>query len=309
MPERSVAALRPIVTRVYQNHSIDSTRWGQFDVREGDVVVASGYKAGTTWVQLIVLQLLLPAEPLPPIDQRSLWLDSPLLPLDDVLAMLAAHPGRRVIKTHLPLDGLPYDADARYVVVCRDARDVAMSLWNHYQKLVRYPFLRDPQHAGRVGGPLPRCPGDLREFWRSWITRGWFRWEREGYPFWANLRHTQTWWAWKHLPNLLFVHYGDLLADLPGQVRRIASHIGVRVTPPDIERVAGAAAFDRMRANADVLVPMARTAFRGGGGSFIHAGTNGRWRGALTDEDLALYDAAAGRELSIDCRHWLEGGR
>lgn len=293
-------------THVYQNHSIDSTRWGQFPVRDGDIVVASSYKAGTTWVQMIVLQLLFPADPLPSIDQRSPWLDSPMQRLDYVLAAFAAQPGRRVIKTHLPLDGLPYYHGVRYLVVCRDARDVAMSLWNHYQKLVRYPFLREPEHPGRVGAPLPRCPGQLRDFWRAWITRGWFSWEREGYPFWSNLRHMQTWWAWKHLPNLLFVHYADLLADLAGQVRRIAAHISAAVTDSDIDRVVRAAAFPNMRANADLLVPMARIAFRGGGRSFIHAGSNGRWKGSLTDDDLALYHTAVARELSVDCRVWLE---
>jgi aryl sulfotransferase len=267
-----MVASRPVVTRIYQNHSIDSTRWAEFSAREGDIVVASGYKAGTTWVQMIVLQLLSRANTLPSIDTCSPWLDSPMLPLDDVLGTLNAQPGRRVIKTHLPLDSLPFYDGVRYVVICRDARDVAMSLWNHYQKLVRYPFARDAVRRGRVGGPLPRCPRDVREFWRDWMTRGWFAWEHEGYPFWGNLRHTRTWWAWKHLANILFVHYDDLLANLAGEVRRIAAHLRVRVTAADAERVAAVCTFDNMHANVDVLVPMARATFRGGGRSFIFSG-------------------------------------
>ena len=209
---------RPVVTRVYQNHSLDSTRWNVFTPRPGDIVVASAYKAGTTWIQLIVLSLLNPGDASQALLERSPWLEAPITPLEDVMAGLDAQTSRRVIKTHLPADGLPYHRGIQYVLVCRDARDVFMSLWNHYRMAIRYPFFSLSMHPRRVGGPLPRCPNDIRQFWRDWITRGWFPWERERYPFWANLRHTQTWWEWRHVPNVLYLHFNDLLADLRGQV-------------------------------------------------------------------------------------------
>src|ERR1041385_9060989 len=43
--------------RVYRNHSLDSVRWHQYEPRADDLVVASSYKSGTTWVQTIVLKL------------------------------------------------------------------------------------------------------------------------------------------------------------------------------------------------------------------------------------------------------------
>ena len=48
--------------------------------------------------------------------------------------------------------------------------------------------------------------------------------------------------------------------------------------------------------------------FEGGIDRFLFKGTNGRWRGRLGDEDLALYDEARARVLSPDCAHWLEHG-
>ena len=47
---------------------------------------------------------------------------------------------------------------------------------------------------------------------------------------------------------------------------------------------------------------------RGGSDSFFHKGTNGRWREVLSTDELKLYDAAAERELTADCRRWLEQG-
>ena len=63
---------------------------------------------------------------------------------------------------------------------------------------------------------LPRFDGDTRALWRNWITRGWFDWESEGYPFWGNMHHTQTYWNYKSLPNFMFLHYADMLADHAG---------------------------------------------------------------------------------------------
>ena len=48
--------------------------------------------------------------------------------------------------------------------------------------------------------------------------------------------------------------------------------------------------------------------FRGGARAFFFKGQNERWREILTDDDLALYEAAKTRVLSPDCAAWLENG-
>jgi len=304
MTRQAFAGRTPAVSRVYQHHSLDSTRWQSFVPRDGDVVVASSYKAGTTWVQLIVLTLL--GHERPHIDRVSPWLEHPSMPLRWVIDLLDAQTGTRVIKTHLPLDGLIYHENIRYVVVCRDARDVFMSLWNHYQHLVSGAF------SGRLTtssiNALPECPSDIRVFWRDWITRGWFQWETEGYPFWGNLRHTATWWMSRFLSNIHFVHFNDLLEHPHLAIERIASHIGIDVSKSRIAQIVDDTTFSNVKRNAVHLLPGAQALFRGGADTFIYRGTNGRWRSALTDEDTALYRDAAKRELPAECADWLERG-
>ena len=42
--------------------------------------------------------------------------------------------------------------------------------------------------------------------------------------------------------------------------------------------------------------------------TFIHKGTNGRWRDTLTAEDCARYERMAVERLGEACAHWLATG-
>lgn len=84
-------------------------------------------------MQTIVGNLLFPDGDLPgPASFISPWLDFRPIPLEMVLGQLEAQEHRRYIKTHTPLDGLPYFPEAKYLCVSRDLRDVFMSLLNHW---------------------------------------------------------------------------------------------------------------------------------------------------------------------------------
>jgi aryl sulfotransferase len=298
----------PERTRIYRHHHLDSTRWDAVRHRPGDIVVSTSAKAGTTWMQRILSLLVFGTGPLPDILSRvSPWIDCRYVdPLDEVVARIEAQPHRRFLKTHLPLDALPVDEGVRYVVVGRDTRDVFMSLWNHYRSYgdVMYGLLAagDPP-----GGPLPRCPDDLRWLWSQWMTRGSFPWEADGWPFWSHHHHAASWWPFRHLENILLVHYNDLAADLDGEMRRVAAHVGISVVEESWPSLVEAARFQSMKRDAvRILGPMDR--FAGGTDSFLYQGRNGRWRDALTDDDLALYDTAAA-SLDPGLRAWLEAGR
>jgi aryl sulfotransferase len=298
----------PSRTRTYRHHHLDSTRWDAVRHRPGDIVVSTSAKAGTTWMQRILSLLVFGTGPLPDVLQRvSPWIDCRYVePLDDVVARIEAQRHRRFLKSHLPVDALPFDEAVRYVVVGRDTRDVFMSLWNHYRNYTELMY--EMTGAGDPpGGPLPRCPDDLRWLWSQWITRGSFEWESDGWPFWSHHYHATAWWEWRHLENVLLVHYNDLLTDLEGEMRRVADHVGIAVSEEAWPELVEAARFETMKGDAGrILGPMDR--FAGGTNAFLYKGSNGRWREALTADDLALYEAAAAR-LDPALRAWLEGGR
>ncbi|MEO5951613.1 MAG: sulfotransferase domain-containing protein, partial [Chloroflexia bacterium] len=118
----------------YTNHPvIDSTRWGAYKHRPGDIIISTSYKTGTTWMQTIMANLVFQDGAFPaPVGAMSPWLDMVLPPLEKIIEGLEAQTHRRFIKSHLALDGLPYFDTARYVIVGRDVRDVFMSIWNHH---------------------------------------------------------------------------------------------------------------------------------------------------------------------------------
>ncbi|MEE9388546.1 MAG: sulfotransferase domain-containing protein [Paracoccaceae bacterium] len=296
----------PQKTRIYQNHTLDSERWLNFTRRDDDIVVATPYKCGTTWTQAIVLHLIFQDLQPRSIDDYSYWVDNNTRPMEKLRARLDAQSHRRVLKCHLPLDGFAWRAQDRILVVARDPRDVFMSMWNHYSKYtdVAYASHNNPQTS--IGAPLPRCPDDIRNFWHTWINRGWFGWESEGYPWWSNMHHVQTWWDARATENIMLLHYNDMLADLPGQIAGIADHLGIKCAPDMCAAIADKTSFSSMKRDAEQISPDPAGAFEGGAKTFINKGTNGRWKTVLTVDDLADYDRAATRELSPACRNWLE---
>lgn len=295
----------------YRNHHLDSTRWDHFTVRAGDIVVTTAYKAGTTWTQRILAALLLGSEVgADGLMQVSPWIDARFHgPIEPIIEALDAQQRRRFVKSHLAADGLPFFPEARYVVVGRDTRDVFMSLWNHYSAYtdLAYALFND---ADRPGPEFPRCPAEPRDLWPRWIGEGWFDWEPDGWPFWSHHHHLATWWEWRHLPNVHFVHYGDMLGDIEGEMRRLAAFCGIDVPEtrwPEIVDEVSLASMRRDAKGADGEDPTAMI-FEGGVERFLFKGTNGRWRDVLTDDDLERYEQAAAR-LDPGLRAWLEGGR
>lgn len=264
-------------------------------------------------MQGIVANLMFLGHELPaPLLELSPWVERRGAPLELVLTRLEQQTHRRVMKTHLPLDGFPYDGRVKYVYVGRDVRDVFMSQWNHYRNFTQAALTAFNTTPGRVGPELPPCPDDIHEVWRNSMTRSWFEWETEGYPWCSPLRHPQLWWDYRHLPNILFVHYADLLADFQGEARRVAEFLEIDVPAEAWPRILRNCTLVEMRAAAtrqEAVRPFLSAVLNGGAETFFYKGTNGRWREVLSAEELALYDEAAKHVMTPECRYWLENGR
>src|SRR3954451_13164240 len=133
---REPAASRPKVLHRYVTPVYDSARWEFFKPRAGDIVVCTAPKCGTTWTQMLCALLVHGSPRLPqPLTRLSRWLDRHTQPIEDVIAHFDAQPFRRIIKTHTPLDGLPYHEEVSYIVCGRDPRDAFLSMVDHFHNL------------------------------------------------------------------------------------------------------------------------------------------------------------------------------
>ncbi len=276
---------------------MDSTRWDSYEHRPGDIVICTPPKCGTTWVQTIVGSLLFPDGDLPgPVMVLSPWLDSNFRPIDEVLATLEGQEHRRWIKSHLPAEALPFYETASYVCVFRDGRDAFMSWLNHMASF--RPEVTDrlnAQAADRGWPQVDRTDRDLHEQFAEWLALP------------IPVMMLAGWWARRHLPNVLLVHYNDLKADLDGEMRRIAGFLDVAIDsgtwPAQVERCT----FASMQARAEEIGPFEEH-FVGGGNSFLHRGVNGRWHEVLTDEEVAAYQEVVAQILDPEAGAWLERG-
>lgn len=293
----------------YTNHPIiDSTRWRVYNHRPGDVIISTSYKTGTTWMQTIVANLIFQDGAFPaPVSVMSPWLDMAIPPLDQISQALEAQTHRRFIKTHLALDGLPFFETARYVVVGRDVRDVFMSIWNHHSGYSEKIMALSQERAASFGREFPDYK-DIHEMFQAWIGKSWFDWESSGFPYWSHLHHAQTWWDYRDLPNILLVHFADLLENPEQQIRRIAKHLDIAIDETLLPGILQRISFNGMKENFGAIMPEAKELFREGAKTFMNKGTNGRWQGVLTEAELDQCRKAVERELTPDCAKWLEHG-
>ncbi|SDK68534.1 sulfotransferase domain-containing protein [Microbulbifer yueqingensis] len=291
--------------RRYLHPILDSARWARYQPRDDDVIVATSFKSGTTWMQLILLHLLYGVKDVPLLRDMDHWVDFRALEEGKMLERLEGQRSRRIIKTHLPFDAIPYHREVKYIVVDRDPRDVGMSLWNHYRNM-NLGYVNDNLPSGVK--PIPPCPGDIHTFFRRWLTVGYFDWEQEGFPFWSNLRHVQTWFDVRGHDNVLHVHYGDLLRRPESEISRVAGFIGAGADADQVKQVSEVTSFNHVKSNLDALFPGGYGLFRGGADTFFNKGVNGRWKGVLTRDDLDLFETVSRKILSRECREWLARG-
>src|SRR5580704_1987299 len=285
----------------YQSPEEDSGRWRDFPFRDGDIVISTRSKTGTTWVQTIFALLIFQNPEFPaPIAQLSPWLDHLVAPRDEVFARLAAQQHRRFIKTHTPLDGIPLDPRATYIVTGRHPLDTAVSLYHQGDNIDRAKV------RALTGAPEPAQPRPPRKplhDWllayisgdaAPWIVRTHPREDLDSLP--GLMWHLSDAWARRHEPNVMLVHYDDLSADLAGQMRRIAGRLGISVPDRAWPALVQAATFEAMRSSADRLIPS--TGVLKSNAAFFRRGTSGAGREVLSDEEIAAYHARVARLAS-----------
>jgi aryl sulfotransferase len=294
------AVERPI-EREYRNVISDNLRWNDFHLRPGDIAVCTPPKCGTTWMQAIVAELLHPEgggggylwEVAP-------WVDARWEPIDQLVARLDAQEHRRSVKTHTPADGIPWNPGVSYIVVGRDGRDAFMSFLNHMRNLQPDLLMSLAMTAADDGidldaGGLPPVE-DVHEF---------FAWCIEN-PMWFD--HVASFWEHRHEPNVLFVHYNDLLADLEAEMRRVAEFLDVPVDVQQWSRHVERCTFASMKARSNEIADF-ETHFVGGAETFLYKGSNGRWREVLTADELVVFDRRCEELLPSEATAWTTSGR
>jgi hypothetical protein len=286
----------------YQSPEEDSARWIGFPFRSGDVVISTRSKSGTTWVQMICALLIFQRVELPePLSRLSPWLDWLIRPAEEVFAQLAAQDHRRFIKTHTPLDGVPSDARATYLVTGRHPLDMAVSMYHQGENLDRRR-LRQLLGQSEPERAAPERP-PVREWLLAWIDADPDpRQSLDSLP--GVMWHLTDAWERRGDPNVELVHFDDLLADLGSEMRRLAGLLEIAVPDVAWPDLVTAATFAGMRTSVDRVVPDPAGVLKDAS-AFLRQGTSGAGRALLNEEEFRHYHQRAAQLAPTDLLEWL----
>ena len=289
----------------------DSERWQRFELRADDVIISTPSKCGTTWMQTIVGMLLHQRTDLPPIGTISPWLDMQVRHEDEVFGLLEAQTGRRFIKTHTPLDGLPARPTVTYICVIRHPLDVALSDRDHMNNMKEG---RTVELREAVSGPYTpsasrtKAPENLTDYLRWFI-------DNDEPPTGSGpnglddyCQQVRTYWDARHEPNVHLFHYADMWNDLDSQMRRVAAALEVTIDEARWPEFVEAATLKSMRGRASSAAPDAHLGLWQSEEVFFRVGGTRDWAALLTPKDIRHFDDRL-HELAGDAYGWVLGGQ
>ncbi|WP_299753638.1 sulfotransferase domain-containing protein [uncultured Boseongicola sp.] len=283
--------------QVYSGTRTDSSRWTDFELRPGDVIVSTPPKCGTTWMMAVIAMLLHCSTELPqPLGKLSPWLDYFSAPLEDILAIYRSQEDRRLIKTHTPLDGLPLVNGTHAIAVLRNPLDAMRSMRRHVSNMVNPPngdpFLADEDDVILRGIELPFAPTNVDDVSLELLVR--------------HLRAATNPTVGKDR-SVTIVHYSDMKRDLKKVVSHVASAIQAHAAPKFLENVVRAASISSMRSKADQFAPLANANHFSSSEKFFAAGEE-RGHSQLPQHLKARYEERLSELLSPTEANWLKGG-
>src|SRR5918995_1222664 len=152
----------PTKSRELHNHHFDSTMWNEFRFRNEDIIIASYAKAGTTWTQQIVAQMLLGPDPNLEVAEMSPWRVGP--PIEEPPADI-----HQYFREWMERDGHPFWPFWENVRSWWEVRDLPNVMFVHFADLKRdmpnemrriAEFLKIPIEEARWEEILQYCTFD-----------------------------------------------------------------------------------------------------------------------------------------------------
>ena len=204
--------------REYRTWMFDSRRWRHYSPRPDDIVIATYPSAAQPGCSVLSVSSCFRRRSPYRSCRFPPWIDRRFpQPIEAVVAQIEAQKHRRFLKSHLPLDGLPFYDDVKYIHVARDGRDACISFHNHGTSFTNQmidALNKSGLEDDAIGRPYPGVPVDPGEFFHQWITKGEVPGHEDGSPSMSFFQFEKTWWEARDRPNVLLVHYNDLKSDL-----------------------------------------------------------------------------------------------
>lgn len=235
-----------------------------FQPRLDDVYLASYARSGTTWLQMIVYQLVTDGN----LDFAHIT--EPVPYFERALAQgrdLDRLPSPRILKTHLRYKQLPKGPYKR-IYIARNGKDVLVSCYYFFRAHSTFKGTLDQFFANFMVGNVP--------------SGSWFR-------------HVSEWSAHAADSNVLFLRYEDLVNHFEATLQRIAAFLQCPITAEKRAVVAERCSFSFMKTHEDKFGFLQEVMLEFGftGQDFIRQGKTGAGKQHLSPAQEAAFDQAA----------------
>lgn len=239
-----------------------------------DVFVCTYSKSGTYWMMQIVTQIA--GHGTADFDHIHDIVPWPEAPLPGIISKDAATwqmaPAKmRAVKTHAEAQFVPYNTEAKYIIVLRDPKDVVISSYYFSDSIM---------------------PGLSEMGLDAWLDA--FLTGKVPYGMWAE--QVAGFWPWRDRDNVHLVTFAEMKQDLEKVVRAVAQLMQVELRPRAVDRIIERSGFAYMKANADKFNPPVPTK-RSKPVELIRKGAKGESAELLTPDQLRLIDEVMKTQL------------
>jgi hypothetical protein len=282
----------------YRTRLTDNRIWDTFALRQGDVIVATPPKCGTTWTQALVLSLLFEKPGMDKVmDDLSVWLDPAFRDQLPIARMFEAQSHRRCIKTHTPFDGIPFDPDCTYIAVYRHPIDAHFSMRRHVANL-KEDLIQD------------RFPDEPTDSFTLFLGETVREEMADGITLEAIVHHFKSFKSNIQHSNIHIFHYADMRRDLLSHTRKLAADLGLEIDDETLVAIEDSMQFESMQANAraNAREDTQRSATFKDPAAFFDSAASRKWEGKLSENDLRAFHERLAELLPEDDARWLQSG-
>lgn len=240
-----------------------------FQARDGDVVVASYPKSGTTWMQEI-MDFILQEGDVEKSLRAPCFIKVPFLEMAKTSLELAnTMPSPRLLKIHLPVHLVPpsfWEKNTKIVYVARNPKDCMVSYY-YFQKSDQ--TLPDP-------GPFENyfsvfLSGNVS--WGSWFD------------------HVIGWWKAKDRHQILYIFYEDMIEDPQREIRKVMTFLEKDLSDEVLQKILQHTSFESMKKNPMVnFSVLPNSVIDQSISPFMRKGKVGDWKNHFLVSQNILFD-------------------
>lgn len=191
----------------------------KLELRDTDIYIVTFLKSGTTWMQMILYQMLTDGKlNFDHIYDVSPWLTNESISNKDP-ERVNKLPNPRIFKSHDPYKKFDSSAKNKIIYVYRNPIDTAYSLYNHRKN---------------YNNPEETIEQTLKQYFSEKEEYNWFT-------------YTKTWLENKHGLNIYYVKYEDLKNNFDATVQNIAQFLQVNLNEETLQRIKERSSFAFMK--------------------------------------------------------------